>query len=112
MEVLVSGQGDVAVMELVGRMDATTTAQFEDAARTLQAEGHGKILIDMDRLEYISSAGLRGILGLVKSQKAAAGGLAFCSLQPMVTEVFRISGFSAMLSVHATREEALAALAG
>lgn len=53
----------------------------------------------MADLEYISSAGLRGILGLVKSIKAASGRLAFCSLQPMAAEVFRISGFNAMLTV-------------
>ena len=38
-------------------------------------------LIDMSRLEYISSAGLRGILGLVKALKACAGKLAFCSAE-------------------------------
>ena len=62
-------------------------------------------------LEF-GTAGLRGILGLVKSIKAASGKLAFCSLQPMAAEVFRISGFNAMLTVCGTREDALCALRG
>ena len=49
---------------------------------------------------------------LVKALKACAGKLAFCSLQPMTEEVFRISGFNAMLTVRDSRQEALAALAG
>lgn len=112
MEVIVTEQDCIAIVELAGRMDATTTPEFENATRALLEAGKQRLLIDMSRLEYISSAGLRGILGLVKALKACAGKLAFCSLQPMTAEVFRISGFNAMLTVRDSRQEALAALAG
>ena len=112
MEVHVTDRGKVSVLALSGRMDATTTGVFEEACRAVLAEGKKTVLLDMSGLEYISSAGLRGILGMVKALKAASGVLAFCSLQPMVAEVFRISGFSAMLPIHATLDEALAALDG
>ena len=112
MEVIVTEQDGIAIVELAGRMDATTTPEFENATRALLEAGKQRLLIDMSRLEYISSAGLRGILGLVKALKACAGKLAFCSLQPMTAEVFRISGFNAMLTVRDSRQEALAALAG
>ena len=109
MEVIVTEQDGIAIVELAGRMDATTTPEFDNATRALLETGKQRLLIDMSRLEYISSAGLRGILGLLK---ACAGKLAFCSLQPMTAEVFRISGFNAMLTVRDSRQEALAALAG
>jgi anti-sigma B factor antagonist len=112
MEVIVTEQDGIAIVELAGRMDATTTPEFENATRTLLEAGKQRLLIDMSRLEYISSAGLRGILGLVKALKVCTGKLAFCSLQPMTAEVFRISGFNAMLTVRDSRQEALAALAG
>ena len=98
MEVIVTEQDGIAIVELAGRMDATTTPEFENATRALLEAGKQRLLIDMSRLEYISSAGLRGILGLVKALKACTGKLAFCSLQPMTAEVFRISGFNAMLT--------------
>ena len=110
MEIKATEQDGINVLALSGRMDATTTPDFESAARTLLGQGKNVVIIDMADLEYISSAGLRGILGLVKSIKAACGKLAFCSLQPMAAEVFRISGFNAMLTVCDTREDALSAL--
>ena len=47
---------------------------------------------------------------MVKASKGTAATLAFCSMQTMVAEVFRISGFSSMLPVYATRDEAVGAL--
>ena len=110
MEIRATEQDGIDILALAGRMDATTTPEFESAARALLAQGKNRVIVDMADLEYISSAGLRGIRGLVKSIKAASGRLAFCSLQPMAAEVFRISGFNAMLTVCASREEALRAL--
>ncbi len=112
MEIRASVQDGIDLLALGGRMDATTTPEFESAARALLAQGKNRVIVDMADLEYISSAGLRGILGLVKSIKAASGRLAFCSLQPMAAEVVRISGFNAMLTVCGTREDALCALRG
>lgn len=110
MEIRATEQDGIDILALAGRMDATTTPEFESAARALLAQGKNRVIVDMADLEYISSAGLRGILGLVKSIKAASGRLAVCSLQPMAAEVFRISGFNAMLTVCGSREEALRAL--
>ncbi len=111
MEIRVTEQDGISVWALSGRLDATTASEFENTVKDL-AEGGRLLLIDMAELEYISSAGLRGILGLVKAVRAASGKLAFCALQPMVAEVFRISGFNAILTVRGSREEALTALHG
>lgn len=111
MKINVTEQNGASIMALEGRMDATTTAVFELSSRGVLDDGARKVIVDMTALEYISSAGLRGILGMVKSMKAASGTLAFCGLQPMVSEVFRISGFNAILSVYDTLDAALLALA-
>ena len=72
--------------------------------------GAKKIVVDLAGIEYISSAGLRVILTMVKASKGAVATLAFCSIQSMVAEVFKISGFSSMLPIYATRDEAVSAL--
>ena len=109
MDITVTEENGVSIMALSGRMDATTTPEFENAAKALLNAGKNRVVVDMADLEYISSAGLRGILGLVKALRAASGKLAFCSLQPMAAEVFRISGFNAMLTVCGSRADALCA---
>ncbi|MBQ4567147.1 MAG: STAS domain-containing protein [Desulfovibrio sp.] len=111
MEIRLTEQDGISILEISGRMDATSTPEFENTVRDLPGQTP-LLLMDMSGLEYISSAGLRGILGLVKAFRAASGKLAFCALQPMVAEVFRISGFTAMLTVRDSREEAVTALRG
>ena len=109
MQVVTSEQGCVGIIALTGRIDATTASSFETSCRELLDSGAKKV-VDLGGVEYISSAGLRGILTMVKASKAAAATLAFCSMQSMVAEVFKISGFSSMLPIYATRDEAVSAL--
>ena len=110
MQVQTEERGGVSILALTGRMDATTANVFEEACRALLNAGAKKIVVDLGGIEYISSAGLRVILTMVKASKSAAATLAFCSMQSMVAEVFKISGFSSMLPIYATRDEAVSAL--
>ncbi|MBE6442722.1 MAG: STAS domain-containing protein [Desulfovibrio desulfuricans] len=110
MDITATQDNGCTVLALSGRMDATTTVEFDNAAQAALKEGHTHILVDLKDLVYMSSAGLRSLLNLAKTAKAAQGKLCFCCLQPMVAEVFRISGFDRMLSVHDDREAGLTAL--
>ena len=111
MQALVSERNEIRVLSLVGRMDATTADVFGEACQRLLDENIKKITVDFSGVEYISSAGLRVILTMVKASRAQKGTLAFCALQPMVAEVFKISGFSSMFPIYATQDEAVSALA-
>ena len=66
------------------------------------------VVLDFANLTYISSAGLRAILLIAKSLGAKKGELVLCNLSKRIAEVFSISGFDKILSIYATREEALA----
>ena len=61
--------------------------------------------------DFSGFAGLRVVLTVLKRVKAANGKLALCAVQAPVMEVLDITGFTAMLDVHAERAEAMAALA-
>ncbi len=111
MQVAASEQNGITVLALSGRMDATTAGVFGDACRAALDGGARRIVVDLSGIEYISSAGLRVILTMLKAARALRGTLAFCGMQPMVSEVFKISGFSSMLPIYATAADALAALA-
>jgi len=64
-------------------------------------------LVDCEKVDYISSAGLRVLLGTVKGLTAAGGSLRISGLNESVHEVFEISGFSTILAVFVTEAEAL-----
>ena len=111
MQVATSEQNGMTILSLTGRMDATTANVFGDACKAALDGGARRIVVDLSGIEYISSAGLRVILTMLKVTRSLKGTLAFSGLQPMVSEVFRISGFNSMLPTYATTADALAALA-
>ena len=100
-----------AVIRLLGRIDSNNAPEVEkDAMGLLTGSGASEVIIDAGDLEYISSAGLRSVLKMAKvcnSQKVA---FLVCGIQPPVYEVFRISGFTSLLTIKNTRQEALDAL--
>jgi anti-anti-sigma factor len=100
--------GDKLVVSVSGRMDAITAQEFDAQCRQWLDAGDVNVIADLAGLEYISSAGLRSILSAAKQLKAAKGGLSFCRLSGMVEEVFVVSGFAAMFTLHPTLEDALA----
>lgn len=102
-------KGDFLVVTVAGRMDAVTAPDFEKNCAEAIDGGETALVVDLGGLEYISSAGLRGILATAKRLKAKDGKIAFANLSGMVQEVFAISGFTAMFSVHKTVEEAVGA---
>lgn len=98
----------LTIISLDGRMDAGNAAEFNEAFDAVLEKRPAKLIINLGGLQYISSAGLRSILTLVKACKAVNAVLKFCAMQPMVADVFKVSGFSSMLSIFDTLDAALA----
>jgi len=78
MKITNSGkQKDCLLITVEGRMDAVTTPEFEQTLGGWIDEGEIRFIVDLAGLDYISSAGLRGILTSVKRLKAMGGGELF-----------------------------------
>jgi anti-sigma B factor antagonist len=107
MDIATHEENSVATVEFIGRLDTNTSAEAQSALSTLLDKGVQKIVIDFAKLDYISSAGLRVLLVTAKRMGASGGDLRLCGLNETVQEVFDISGFSTLLSLFPTREEAL-----
>jgi anti-anti-sigma factor len=109
MECVSQKQGQTITIKVTGRMDAVTAPGFEKACAEWIDRGEKDLAVDLSGLEYISSAGLRAILGTGKTLKTRGGSLIFGGMSPMVREVFEISGFAAIFPVYDSLESALAA---
>jgi len=107
MEVTVKEVNEVSVLSFEGNLDTNTAPQAQEQIDQLIDGGSSRILINFNELNYISSAGLRVLLATAKKLKATSGDLKICGLNQTVQEVFDISGFSSILSVVATEEDAL-----
>ena len=87
---------DILYIAIEGRVDAANAAEVENNIFNIKNENPGKhTVVDADKLEYISSAGLRVILRLRKEEP----GLAIINVASDVYEVFDMTGFTDMVTV-------------
>lgn len=110
MDITETKIASATVLTLAGRLDGLTSGSLERKVEALITAGARKLVFDCSQLLYVSSAGLRVFLASAKKLKSAGGGAAFAALSPAVHEVFELSGFTGVLAVHATSNEAAAAL--
>lgn len=102
--------GQVFVLLPVGRLDSETAPGLQDQILGHIAEGETILLLDLAGLNYVSSAGLRAVLIAAKKLQELNGQFALCGLSDPVAEVFRVSGFDAILAIHPDQNTALTAL--
>ena len=87
---------DILYIAVEGRVDASNAAEAEEKFFNIKSDNPGKhTVLDADKLEYISSAGLRVILKIRKEEP----GLAIINVAPEVYEVFDMTGFTDMVTV-------------
>jgi anti-anti-sigma factor len=111
MELTEEVQGRVVVVTARGRLDGSTSQAFGARLEKLAAGVEPRLLVDFSGVDFVSSAGLRVVLGVLKRVKAAHGKFVLCSVQPPVREVLDITGFTSMLDMQPSRTEAMVALA-
>ncbi|HTJ57169.1 MAG TPA: STAS domain-containing protein [Devosiaceae bacterium] len=109
MAVAIENLDDVQVIVLAERIDSSNAVETEAAVRRALDAGP-KILLDMEELVYVSSAGLRVVLLAAKQMRSVGGKIAVCGVAGNVRQVFEISGFLSLFSVYPDRLAALTAL--
>lgn len=102
--------GNILILEPEGHLDTAAALPLEQDVLQKIDDGARRILIDCSRLEYVNSSGLKVFLIAAKKLDSLSGKIAFCALAPNVQMIFDMIGFSKILNIHATREEALASL--
>ena len=107
MNITTRMHNDVTLVAFAGNLDSNTSPQAQQSIDGILASGGRKMVVDFTALDYISSAGLRVLLGTAKRLTGAGGALHLFGLNDTVREVFAISGFSTILAVFATEAEAL-----
>jgi anti-sigma B factor antagonist len=112
MDISAEVVGDTHVVVVSGRLDGAASPDFSQRVGALASGTSPKLLLDFGGVDFVTSAGLRAVLLIVKRVKASGGVFALCSVQQPVREVLDISGFTAMFDVHPARSDAIAAMGG
>lgn len=110
MEITEDKKGDIVILALSGKLDASTSKTFEDKLLADIDSGGQRSVIDLAQLEYVSSSGLRVFLVAVKRLTSSKGKIVLCSLKDHIRQVFDLAGFSSILTIFGSRDEAFKSL--
>ena len=89
--------GDALTVCLVGRLDTVTAPELEASLKE-SVEDAKTLTLDLEKLEYMSSAGLRVLLSAQK-QMAKKGGMTVTNVNETIMEIFEVTGFSDILTI-------------
>lgn len=110
MQAMFSEMGGALVVVPRGHLDTSTAPEVENEVTARIEAGTSRIVFDLQRTEYVSSAGLRVILKAAKQAKNGGGALAICQANEHILEVLELSGFLSAINHLTTLEEALEAV--
>jgi anti-sigma B factor antagonist len=100
-------EGNTTIVTVTGSVDALTAAELSSALTKQIAEGGANLVVDLIGVEFMSSAGLRTLLGAVKEARSNGGDLRIASTNPGIDKVLKMSGFHNIAKVFPSRAEAV-----
>lgn len=98
------------ILQLKGRFDAGTSTGLENGIIPLIVDDLKGMAIDFSELDYINSSGLRVVLMAAKKINKVGGKMVLFSMKEHIKEVFDMTGFSSIIPVVGSRDEALKSL--
>jgi anti-sigma B factor antagonist len=101
---------DVCIISISGRIDAITSKDLEAKLNEAIEKRKEKMIINLAKVDYISSVGLRVLLAALKRQKHNQRSLPLVSLQPFVQNVFKITGLDKIFQIFPTEDAAFQSL--
>lgn len=102
---------DVTVIDMSGELISQTSGDAYDEMVRIAKSGVAKVVLNLDKLDYLSSAGLRVILTAAKLLKSSSGEMINCNANGVAKEVLESSGFNSLVDMYDTESDAVSKLA-
>jgi anti-sigma B factor antagonist len=103
-------ENGLLVVEVAGEIDLFTAPELKNAITDGIDAGSEKVVIDLSKTTFLDSTALGVLLGAVKRLRANDGSLAIVNSDENIAKTFEITGLDQILSIYATRAEAVKAL--
>jgi anti-anti-sigma factor len=108
MEITQRVEGDVTVFLPDGRIDTLAADEVDKTLQSAVVGGNNKIVVDMSKVDYINSSGLRALAAALVKCRDEGGDMKLAALNERVARVFEIIGFDILMSLHDTSDAAVA----
>ena len=110
MDIIESRNGQAGILTLSGRLDTTSAPALAPRAIALYEGGVRAILIDFQRIEFLTSAGFRALIAIRRHAEQTSIDLALCGLNEVVHDLFEASGLLGSFHIYRDPASALAAV--
>ncbi|WP_030526560.1 STAS domain-containing protein [Phycicoccus jejuensis] len=109
LSVTTSHHDDVSVVTVEGEVDVYTAAQLRQTLDQEIADGHTRLVVDLDAVSFLDSTGLGVLVGRLKTVRNSSGWLRIVCTSDRILRVFRITGLDKVFGIHGTLDDALGA---
>lgn len=106
----VGRSGDVTIVRLGGRLDGQQVGPVRQQLLELPERGDVRVVLDLERLEWIDSSGVGALITLFKRARTRGGDVKVAGLQRQPKEIFRLLRLEAAFEVFPSVEEAVNSL--
>lgn len=94
------------VLAVSGEVDVATAPRLREKLVGLVGEGRSRIVVDLEKVDFIDSTGLGVLVGALKRVRTNDGDLALVCTGPRILKVFEITGLTKVFAIHRTVDEA------
>ncbi len=107
LQINVSEMKRVRLFEIAGRVDSVNANEFGAALDEAVQDGKRNVVLDLGGVEYMSSAGLREMVRVLKQLRREGGDLRLAAPSERVQEVLELAGLDAIFEIYPTQVEAV-----
>ena len=107
MELRREKKNDVTVCYIIGEININTVPDLKVIFNGIIEEKLGKVLLNLEEVDYIDSLGLSTLLFFNKGLKAVDGQMIMSNIIPKVSSIFKITKVDQVLTIFDAEEEAL-----
>jgi anti-sigma B factor antagonist len=108
LSIVTDNTKDIAVMNIKGRVDSDTSPELDSALENLLNSEKNKIVLNLETVDYLSSAGLRALVNALKKAQESGGDLRLAAVSEQIEVIFRTVGMLQMFKMFPSEEEAVA----
>ena len=107
MEINTSEMKRVRLFEIIGRIDSSNATELGKELDKAVDDGNSNLVLDLSGVEYMSSAGLREMVRVLKRVKRSGGDLRIANPSDRVKEVLELAGLDTIFEIYPTQVEAV-----
>lgn len=96
-----------AVLAVRGEVDVYTAPRFRERLIELVSQGHHRIVVDLEGVDFLDSTGLGVLVGGLKRLRSHDGDLVLVCTQSRILKVFEITGLTKVFTIHESVDEAV-----